>query len=353
FHQTWGDVHRDIEASAEKAVVIDNKVQDVFLNYERRAEPLLQFQRQVQDLPKMVEQIQNITVAISKLEADFEELESMLLGYEDMCDKMELQKNKKTQLEELTKYKEQKRKEEDIQKAHLQEEYNQKFSEIERKEDAKLKERQKAFEDVFSADMDHYRTHGKMERPIAEPVEKSVSSLEEFDLSVDQGDQEALDDFLGTEEDLKDTIDDGEEEEEEQVEEEEETKEVQVEEEETTKEKVTLILPDEDARQVVTGEDEDEVGLPGGERKLSSILSDESSAGDESGIMGVDYVPEITGPIEVQSDAEDIEEEDYATPVASTPVVSSDSDEDDAGGEAGTDDKTGSKIGTNSEDTQT
>ncbi len=46
--------------------VIDNRVQNVFLNYERRAEPLLQFQRQVQDLPKMVEQIQNITVAISE-----------------------------------------------------------------------------------------------------------------------------------------------------------------------------------------------------------------------------------------------------------------------------------------------
>ena len=46
--------------------IIDNKVQDVFLNYERRAEPLVQFQRQVQDLPKMVEQVQNITVAISK-----------------------------------------------------------------------------------------------------------------------------------------------------------------------------------------------------------------------------------------------------------------------------------------------
>ena len=41
-------------------------------------------------------------------------------------------------------------------------EYNQKFQRVTQTEDAKKVERQQAFQDVFAADMDHYRTHGKV-----------------------------------------------------------------------------------------------------------------------------------------------------------------------------------------------
>ncbi len=113
--------------------------------------------------------------------------------------------------------------------------------------------------------------------PIAERSGKSVSSLEEFDISLEVGDQEALDDFLGTEEDINDspeTVD-----EEEKTEEEAETKDEAKDEDAATKKDESEQKASDDGS---TKESEDE----GKNSRVSSILSDESSAGDESGIMG-------------------------------------------------------------------
>ena len=91
------------------------------------------------------------------------------------------------------------------------------------------------------------------------------------------GDQEALDDFLGTEEDLKDspeTVDN-----EEKTEEEAETKDEVKDEDAATKKDESEQKASDDGS---TKESEDE----GKNSRVSSILSDESSAGDESGIMG-------------------------------------------------------------------
>ena len=46
----------------------------------------------------------------------------------------------------------------------LQEEYEQSVRLKEESQKADKLERQKAFQDVFAADMQHYKTHGEMER---------------------------------------------------------------------------------------------------------------------------------------------------------------------------------------------
>ncbi|XP_022083980.1 dysbindin-like isoform X2 [Acanthaster planci] len=200
FQKMWAELHKEIETAAGKATVVDSHVQEVFLNYERRAEPLLQLQKQLVDLPHFVENIQCLTAAIGKLEAEFEEVESMLLGYEDLIDHCELLRNKQTQTAELNRYTQQKLKEEGLMRVRLQEEYEQSVRLKEESQKADKLERQKAFQDVFAADMQHYKTHGEMQRVVSSEGTHSltdVSSIENFEITVDEQEQEALDDFLG------------------------------------------------------------------------------------------------------------------------------------------------------------
>ncbi|XP_033626921.1 dysbindin-like [Asterias rubens] len=199
YQRIWSELHQEIEASAEEASVIDLHIQQVFLNYERRAEPIVQFQKQLQDLPRVVENIQYLTASIGKLEGEFEEMESMLSGFQDLIDHCELLRNKQTQTAELARYTQQKMKEEELMKGRLQEEYEQSVRLKEESQKAGKMERQKAFQDVFAADMDHYRTHGEMQRVVSDGhrTPTDISSIENFEISVDDQEQEALDDFLG------------------------------------------------------------------------------------------------------------------------------------------------------------
>ncbi|XP_071479996.1 dysbindin-like [Diadema antillarum] len=237
FQQLWTQIHVNIEYSADKAVKQDKVIQDMVEQHEKDVKTFKELQTHVQEMPDMVSQIQTLAVTLGKLEADFEEIETMLEGLEDTCEEEELLNNKKIQLAEFVRYKEQKAKERELRRERLMDEYNQKFRRLEEKEDAKKKERQKAFQDVFAADMAHYRTHGKMSKLVTQSSKDLESTLDDFELTVNADDQQALDDFLGPDEGSvvvtatkKEAKKEEEEEEEEEVEETEETEETEEEE---------------------------------------------------------------------------------------------------------------------------
>ncbi|XP_041454655.1 dysbindin-like [Lytechinus variegatus] len=197
FQQMWTQLHVNIEFSAEKATKSDKVILELVEHHDKQVHVWKQFQTRLQEVPGMVTQIQNLAVTLGKLEANFEEIESMLEGLEDTCEEEELLGNKKIQLAEFMKYKEQKSKERLQRRERLLDEYNQKFRRLEDREDAKKKERQKAFQEVFAADMAHYKTHGKMSAPVTQSSQELENRLDEFEITVDRDDQLALDDFLG------------------------------------------------------------------------------------------------------------------------------------------------------------
>lgn len=51
-----------------------------------------------------------------------------------------------------------------IFKVRLQEEFNERLQKKQKEEDAKMRERQQAFQEFFVADLNHYKEFGKMER---------------------------------------------------------------------------------------------------------------------------------------------------------------------------------------------
>eukprot|EP00057_Strongylocentrotus_purpuratus_P003413 XP_003726598.1 PREDICTED: dysbindin [Strongylocentrotus purpuratus] len=205
FQLMWTQIHTNIEFSADKAMKSDKAILELVEQHDKQIHVWKQLQTRLQEVPGMVTQIQNLAVTLGKLEANFEEIESMLESLGDTCEEEELLGNKKIQLAELMKYKEQKSKERQHRRERLLDEYNQKFRRVEDEEDAKKKERQKAFQEVFAADMDHYRTHGKMSAPVTQLSQELENRLDEFELSIGRDDQQALDDFLGPDDDDDDS----------------------------------------------------------------------------------------------------------------------------------------------------
>ncbi|XP_033117326.1 dysbindin-like [Anneissia japonica] len=197
FQSSWVEVHNDIETSASRATAVDARLHGVLQGYEKRTESLHQLHKHLQDLPTMMQDIQKMTVTVGRLEAFFEELECMIINFEDLVETEEFKMNQINKQKELQKYKTQKDIEYARTKAHLQAENEQMFKEFEKAEEAKMKERQQAFEEVFTAEMDHYKQHGKVNEKVVSRDKKSTSSIDDFELQVDDSDRMALDDFLG------------------------------------------------------------------------------------------------------------------------------------------------------------
>ncbi|XP_037393096.1 dysbindin-A isoform X5 [Pygocentrus nattereri] len=173
-------------------------------HWERRRGAFLELQEQLQQIPAFLTDLETITARIAQLEADFEEMESHLMYLENLCGQCEQQRFKHYQILQLENYKKKKRKELESIKAELDSEHSQKVLEMEHAQQAKLKERQKYFEEAFQQDMEQYLSTGYLQITDRRDTTGSMSSmevnvdmLEQMDLT-DVSDHEALDVFLNS-----------------------------------------------------------------------------------------------------------------------------------------------------------
>ncbi|XP_029799347.1 dysbindin isoform X2 [Suricata suricatta] len=173
-------------------------------HWEKKKTSLMELREQLQQLPGLIADVESMTANLTHLEASFEEVENHLLSLEDLCGQCELERYKHMQSRQLENYKKKKRKELEAFKAELDAEHTQKVLEMEHSQQAKLKERQKFFEEAFQQDMEQYLSTGYLQ--IAErrepmgsmsSMEVNIDMLEQMDL-MDVSDQEALDVFLNS-----------------------------------------------------------------------------------------------------------------------------------------------------------
>ncbi|EFB20931.1 hypothetical protein PANDA_005984, partial [Ailuropoda melanoleuca] len=186
--------------------LVDSEVVMLSAHWEKKRTSLVELQEQLQQLPGLLADLESMTANLTHLEASFEEVENHLLNLEDLCGQCELERYKHMQSQQLENYKKNKRKELETFKAELDAEHAQKVLEMEHTQQAKLKERQKFFEEAFQQDMEQYLSTGYLqiaERRGKEPMgsmssmEVNIDMLEQMDL-MDISDQEALDVFLNS-----------------------------------------------------------------------------------------------------------------------------------------------------------
>ncbi|XP_032717495.1 dysbindin [Lontra canadensis] len=204
YEDTWAALHRRAKECASAGELVDSEVVMLSAHWEKKRASLVQLQEQLQQLPGLVADLESMTASLTHLEASFEEVENHLLNLEDLCGQCELERYKHMQSQQLENYKKNKRKELETFKADLGAEHAQKVLETEHTQQAKLKERQKFFEEAFQQDMEQYLSTGYLQ--IAErrepmgsmsSMEVNIDVLEQMDL-MDISDQEALDVFLNS-----------------------------------------------------------------------------------------------------------------------------------------------------------
>ncbi|XP_045667647.1 dysbindin isoform X2 [Ursus americanus] len=204
YEDTWAALHRRAKECASAGELVDSEVVMLSAHWERKRTSLVALQEQLQQLPGLLADLESMTANLTHLEASFEEVENHLLNLEDLCGQCELERYKHMQSQQLENYKKNKRKELETFKAELDAEHAQKVLEMEHTQQAKLKERQKFFEEAFQQDMEQYLSTGYLQ--IAErrepmgsmsSMEVNIDMLEQMDL-MDISDQEALDVFLNS-----------------------------------------------------------------------------------------------------------------------------------------------------------
>ncbi|XP_058254555.1 dysbindin-A isoform X2 [Hemibagrus wyckioides] len=201
YEETWVTLHKRTKECAKAAEVVDGDVVMLSAHWERRRGALLELHEQLQQIPSLITDLESITARVAQLESDFEEMESHLVHLENLCGQCELQRFKHFQTLQLENYKKKKRKELESLKAELDSEHAQKVLEMEHAQQAKLKERQKYFEEAFQQDMEQYLSTGYLRitdrRGSMSSMEVNVDMLEQMDLT-DVSDHEALDVFLNS-----------------------------------------------------------------------------------------------------------------------------------------------------------
>ncbi|KAJ8403038.1 hypothetical protein AAFF_G00359540 [Aldrovandia affinis] len=204
YEDTWVTLHKGANECSKAGETVDGDVVVLLAHWEKRRGVLTDLQEQLREVPAFLSDLGSITSRIACMEADFEEMESLLMHLENLCGQCELQRAKHYQGAQLENYKKKKRKELEHLKAELDSEHAQNVLEMEHAQQAKLKERQKFFEEAFQQDMEQYLSTGYLQiaerrEPIGSmsSMEVNVDMLEQMDL-MDMSDQEALDVFLNS-----------------------------------------------------------------------------------------------------------------------------------------------------------
>uniref|UniRef100_A0A3B4BVE8 Dystrobrevin binding protein 1a n=1 Tax=Pygocentrus nattereri TaxID=42514 RepID=A0A3B4BVE8_PYGNA len=195
YEETWVTLHKRARECAKAAETVDGEVVMLSAHWERRRGAFLELQEQLQQIPAFLTDLETITARIAQLEADFEEMESHLMYLENLCGQCEQQRIKYKNSLALSLF---------HMIAELDSEHSQKVLEMEHAQQAKLKERQKYFEEAFQQDMEQYLSTGYLQITDRRDTTGSMSSmevnvdmLEQMDLT-DVSDHEALDVFLNS-----------------------------------------------------------------------------------------------------------------------------------------------------------
>ncbi|XP_056141699.1 dysbindin-A-like [Lampris incognitus] len=195
YEESWVLLHKGTKDCAQTAEAVDGEIVMMSAHWERRKTAFTQLEKQLQTLPGFINELDTITARLAHLEGDFEEMESRLVYLETLCCLCEQQRFKQHYINDLEKYKKNKRKELEVLKVELDSEHSQKVADLELVTQQKLMARQKIYEEAFKQDMEKYLSTGYLQP--REPTGGQVCALDQMTVT-DISDQNALDEFLNS-----------------------------------------------------------------------------------------------------------------------------------------------------------
>ncbi|XP_071092458.1 dysbindin-like [Haliotis cracherodii] len=187
YQRTWKELQTYTSHTAKKAEEVDGEISQLYSKWNRQVDTVSQLEEEVSELPDVVTLIKKLTTDLGYIRRDCEGVEGALERLENVIDELEQQKNMKAHLAQLATYK--KKKMEEVQKVKVQmaKSHARAMQECDRRRQADLKERQEAFGEAFTEDMDFYKTHGHTEQlKVSDIPMPKVSSLSDITIDDDQ-----------------------------------------------------------------------------------------------------------------------------------------------------------------------
>lgn len=195
YQKEWADIQSFTTESAKRAEEVDTVVSGVFTRCERQWTMASQLEEEAATLPKILTTLQDIKQLIGSLQEDFRAVEEELDQLENLSEEQALEKEKASHMAQLVLYRKVKEEEAHKVKEKLWKILKDGAREVDARKSHALMERQEAFQDAFSSDMDYYRTHGHTDRLPSGAEFPKVSSLS--DITIEE-DNKALDEFLSS-----------------------------------------------------------------------------------------------------------------------------------------------------------
>ncbi|XP_067651624.1 dysbindin-A-like isoform X2 [Haliotis asinina] len=196
YQRTWKELQMYTSRSAKKAEEVDSEISQLYNRWNKQVDFVSQMEEEVAELPDVVTLVQKLTIDLGYIKRDCEVVEGALERLENVVEELEQQKSKKGHLAQLASYKKKKMEEVQKVKVHMAKSHARAMQECDRRRQANLKERQEAFNDAFTEDMDFYKTHGHTEQlKVSDIPMPKVSSLS--DITIDD-DQMVINSFLAS-----------------------------------------------------------------------------------------------------------------------------------------------------------
>eukprot|EP00794_Sanderia_malayensis_P019242 gene19242-21170_t len=196
FQKNWIGIRDETMQCAKKAEVVDMEVSKMVKDWRKWDSTVETLHNHLVSLPDIIGQVEIAQNQICSLGDQILKINRLMLDFEEVCELVELEKQKSKHRSELSDL---------VEKRQLQfqmEKEKQEMSDEELKQMARIVERQDSIEkqqiykDAFLEQMERYKKYGELEKPIAGSVDHEDTAL---DVSFEE-DLNVLKEFLGPEE---------------------------------------------------------------------------------------------------------------------------------------------------------
>jgi len=196
YQTQWQQMHEMSESNAKSAEEVSKVIAVVDSNAKKQESLIKDLLTQLSSLPQMVESIESLEKDLIKCKNNFLKAEQLLTTLEDNKEVEDLEKLKIDQHFKIEIYKDSKTSQLEALRVKLAVEHTDKVHDFERQQQNILKERQEAFQKVFEEELNHYKTHGKVETKVQNNSKQRIPSIEEIEIETQKSDEEALEEFL-------------------------------------------------------------------------------------------------------------------------------------------------------------
>ncbi|KAF5279665.1 hypothetical protein FQA39_LY18249 [Lamprigera yunnana] len=191
FQEQWAELHNINEENASNAAKLAQTINNLHTKIYKDHTNIIEIIQLLNATPTINKSIEICCQQVKDLQQSFEKVEKGILDFEDIVERVDLEKRKVEHKYQLALYKEKKLVHFEKLRAELATKHAELVAVQELQQKKALEERQQAFQDAFNTDLETFKSLGSIPK-IEKNASQSGALLEEIQLDLDQQDLESF-----------------------------------------------------------------------------------------------------------------------------------------------------------------